>query len=260
VTDSLLRDELLAGLPELLRRELFDAYNRIVTNYRERRWEPSELNGGKLCEVAYSILKGHVDGSFPARSTKPSNMVDACRALESATQVSRAARVQIPRILVALYEIRNNRGVGHIGGDVDPNHMDAECVLAMSKWIVAELIRIFHNVGTTEAAAAVDLVVERTLPVIWRAGEKLRVLRVALPYKDKVLLLLYQSAGWVNENDAFDWVEHSNRSVFRRDVLRPAHRRKFLEYDEGAGRLLISPLGIADVEDRLLPLLESESS
>ena len=73
---------ILAGIPEPLRNELTKALNEILRNYRERRWEPSELNGGKLCEVVYTILRGHVDGKFPPKASKPANMVDACKALE----------------------------------------------------------------------------------------------------------------------------------------------------------------------------------
>lgn len=92
----LLGDGLLAGLPGTLRAELLAAYAEILRNFRERRWEPAELNGGKLCEVVYTILKGHVDGKFPLNSRKPANMVDACRALEQATNHSRSIRIQIP--------------------------------------------------------------------------------------------------------------------------------------------------------------------
>ncbi len=115
----------------MLRDELLGAFNEIVKNFRQRRWEPSELNGGKLCEVVYSILRGYVSGKYVARAKKPSNMVDACKKLETDTDakaVPRSIRIQIPRMLVALYEIRNNRNVGHVGGDIDPNHMDAMCV------------------------------------------------------------------------------------------------------------------------------------
>src|SRR6267154_5938231 len=132
----------LGGLPPTLRAELLSALGEIVRNYREHRWEPSELNGGKLCEIVYTILRGHVDGSIPPHGTKPGNMVDSCRALEKADakRFSRSVRIQIPRVLVALYEVRNNRGVGHVGGDVNPNAMDARLVLESSKWLVAELV------------------------------------------------------------------------------------------------------------------------
>lgn len=250
---SLLRDELLANLPTGLREELLIAYGEILRNFRERRWEPSELNGGKLCEIAYSILKGHVSNRFPTKASKPANMVDSCRALErEAASSPRSIKIQIPRMLIALYEVRNNRGVGHVGGDVDPNHMDATCVVAMSKWIMSELVRVFHGVTTDEASAAVDSIVERTLPTVWKVGTNLRVLSPSMSMRDRTLMLLYHSHGPVPEQDLFRWVEHSKASMYRRDVLRPAHKAKLIEYDPAGSTVEISPIGIALVEDRLL--------
>lgn len=245
---------LLQAIPQGLRDELLSAYGSILKNYRERRWEPAELNGGKLCEIAYTVLRGFVDGTYPKRSAKPKNMVDACHDLERASSSTfpRSVRIQIPRMLLALYEIRNNRGVGHVGGDVDPNHMDAVCVLQMSKWIVGELVRIFHGVSTDIASAAVDAIVERTIPIVWPVGGKLRVLQPGMSMKDRALLLLYHKAGPVAESDLVAWVEHSNASVFRRDVLRSAHKKKLIEYEADTGSVHISPLGIDHVESVIL--------
>jgi len=249
--------EILAHLPQGLRDELVKAYNSIVRNYKETRWEPSELNGGKLCEVVYTILRGHVDGSFPAKSTKPANMVDACRALEHASvSFPRSVRIQIPRMLIALYEIRNNRGVGHVSGDVDPNHMDATAVLYISKWIMAELVRLFHGVDTQAASAAVDLLVERVLAAVWIVEGKYRVLDTTLTMKQKTLLILYQHGKPVTESDLLNWVEHSNPSVFRRDVLRRAHEEKLLEYNPVRQEVQISPKGVQYVETELRLVLE----
>ena len=66
-----------------------------------------------------------------------------------------------------------------------------------------------------------------------------------------VLVLLHATAGPVSERDLVDWVEHSNPSVFRRDVLRPAHRARLIEYDADGGVVTISPLGIEEVDDLL---------
>lgn len=244
----------LEQIPEGIRNELLSAYNQILKNFRERRWEPAELNGGKLCEIVYSILRGHVDGKFPARSTKPKNMLDACKDLEkaSSTSFSRSVRIQIPRMLIALYEIRNNRGVGHVGSDVDPNHMDAMCVLEMSKWILSELVRIFHGMSAKEASYAVDAIVERTLPLVWEVGGRLRVLEPGMDMTDRTLVLLYHSSTPVAEDILRQWVEHSNASVYRRDVLRRAHKDKLLEYDFAARTVQISPLGSDHVETFIL--------
>jgi hypothetical protein len=243
----------LGVLPPQLRAELVDSFNNIAKNYRERRWEPSELNGGKLCEVAYSIIKGHVDGSYPKRAIKPKNMIDACKALESATSAPRSIRIQVPRMIVALYEIRNNRNVGHVGGDVDPNHMDALCVLQISKWIVAEIVRVLHEVDVNEAAELVEALVERETPLIWEVGGVRRVLDTSLSMRDKTLLLLHASEGPLAERDLVTWIEHTNASVYRRDVLRKAHKARLVEYDQPVGFVTISPRGIELVEDDILP-------
>jgi hypothetical protein len=247
----------LSDLPVTLREELLQAFDSIVRNFRERRWEPSTLNGGKLCEVVYTILRGYVDGSYPVHSSKPSNMLDACRSLEQASSsFSRSIRIQIPRMLIALYEIRNNRGVGHVGGEVDANHMDAVAVLYMAKWIVAELVRVFHRLDTATATEVVNLLVEREIPVIWHVGDKKRVLQHKLSMRDKMLLVLYTEPGTVSEQDVVSWLEYSNASGFRHNVVQPAHKDRFIEYDTIARTLQLSPLGVQYVEEKLPLILD----
>src|SRR5688572_23856301 len=94
--------QLLAGLPQGLREPLIASYREIAANYIERRWEPSELNGGKFCEIVYSVIDGAITGNFPAAATKPARMADSCKALEQrpanpARVGDRSLRVLIPR-------------------------------------------------------------------------------------------------------------------------------------------------------------------
>ena len=246
-------NELLKGIPETLRDELISTYSEIDRNFRERRWEPSELNGGKLCEVVYTIIKGHVDGSFPNSASKPSNMVAACRNLEQAgATVPRSLRIQIPRMMIALYEIRNNRGVGHVGGDVDPNEMDATCVLQMAKWIVCELVRVFHCTSTSEAESLVGALSERELPLIWRVDDVVRVLDTTMSSADKTLALLYSCADGLAVADLVRYIEYSNASVYRKTVMSKLHGSRLLEFNSRKGTAKISPLGARHVETVVL--------
>ena len=250
---AITKEQLLQALPNSLREELLLSYKEIINNYVEYRWEPSELNGGKLCEVVYTILKGYIDGSYPSNASKPRNMLEACRLLEqNPSTIPRSVRIQIPRMLVSLYEIRNNRGVGHIGGDVNPNHMDATCVVATCKWILSELVRIFHSATTEEAALAIDGIVEKNIPLVWEVGGRKRVLDTSLSMKNKTLVLLYQSASPLSESQLFEWVEHSNAAIYRRDILKKAHKDKLLEYDRENDQVHISPKGIEYVEVEIL--------
>ena len=235
-----------SALPSTLVADLLDAFRQVVTNYAEHRWEPAELNGGKLCEAAYTILKGYFSGSYDARSSKPSNMVDACKKLES-EQGPRAARIQIPRMLVALYEIRNNRGVGHVGGDVDPNHMDATAVVYISKWILAELVRLLHGLTTDEATELVDALVEREVALVWKSGDKRRVLATGLTLKKGTLLLL-TGVSEASELDLMSWLEQKRPSDYRKNVLRPMHKDRLIEFDEATGKVALLPPGIDAAE------------
>jgi hypothetical protein len=248
----LVRQQALTQLPTQLRQDLLDAFEQIVRNFAEGRWEPSELNGGKLAEAAYSVCEGIATANMPVRAQKPRDMVAACKALEQYTASPRSIRIQIPRMLVALYEIRNNRNVGHVGGDVDPNHMDAVCVLQMAKWVVAELIRVLHQLPADDAAALVDALVERDVPLVWKVGGRRRVLDPGMSAKDKTLLLLHGAAAAVAEDELRGWVEYTNATGYRRDVLRRAHRDKLLEYDPDTKLVAISPTGVAYVEEKLL--------
>jgi hypothetical protein len=133
----------LSPIPKALRDELFNEYRSIIQNYSEHRWSPAELSAGRFCEIVYSILSGFSDGTYPSKASKPSDFVSACRKLESNKNVPRSFQILIPRTLQSLYEVRNNRGVGHVGGDVDSNHMDATFVVSITNWILAELVRSF---------------------------------------------------------------------------------------------------------------------
>lgn len=243
----------LGNLPPELRQELLDCFNEIVVNFREGRWGPSELDTGKLVEIVYTILRGYIDGSFPTHATKPANVLGACRALEQeSTSFPRSVRIQIPRLLVTLYEVRNNRGVGHVGGEVNPNQMDATLVFYSAKWIIAELVRIFHNVDIPVASDTVEALMERELPIVWRVGDIKRILQAKLSMKEKVLLLLYSEASSLTEKQLVEWTEHSNTAVFRRDVLVVGHKTRLWEFNKSSKLVTLSPLGIQQVESNLL--------
>lgn len=249
--------KLFANLPAGLRAELLDAYTQIMRNYVERRWEPAELNGGKLCEVVYTIIDGALSGQFAGSASKPSNMVAACRALETRPSVpsrvgDHSLRILLPRLLPVLYDIRNNRGVGHVGGDVSPNHVDAETVLAMASWLMAELVRVFHGVTVDEAEAAVDSLVQRRHPLIWQVGPVKRVLDPKMKAAHQVLLLAYTETAQVADETLCKSIEYSSRASFRQRVLLPLHKQRLIEYEAETSMVRITPRGIEYVETKLL--------
>ncbi len=229
-----------------------EEYNKLAKNYREHRWEPAELSGGKLCEIVYTILEGYIAGVFAAAPSKPRNMVDACKKLEqTAASFPRSIQIQIPRMLVALYEIRNNRNVGHVGGDVDPNHMDATVVFSMCQWIMAELVRVFHRISLDDATKVVDNIVERPIPIVWKVGDRTRVLSSTLSAKEKMLVVTYASSVPMTLKEVVASIEYSSASVFRSKVAKPAHKAHLIDLDPKTEVITLTPVGVKYVEEKI---------
>lgn len=246
----------LGHLPQGLRGELLSEYAAITRNFREGRWKAAELDGGRFCEVVYSILAGYLDGgNYPSCASKPGDLKSACEALAKLPKSAGpdSARVTVPRILIGLYQVRNNRGVAHTGGDVDANHMDATYVLHATQWVMAELVRIFHDTDVEAATKIVDALVDRTLPVLWKVGEHRRVLDTSLNLTDATLLLLYGMPGGSTDRQLARDLEQPRLSNYRR-VLHRLHTSRQIEYTESEGLAVISPKGQKDVEERLLPM------
>ena len=125
-------------------------------------------------------MHGYASGTYPSGPSKPRDFVSACRSLEQNKRVPRSFQILIPRILPALYEVRNNRGVGQVGRDVDPNQIDATFVLNNAAWVMSELIRDFHELDISEAQNLVDKLVELESPVVWEGDGVRRVLDIKL--------------------------------------------------------------------------------
>jgi hypothetical protein len=244
----------LAGLPAGLRDELLAEFRKITRNYREHRWEAAELDGGRLCEVVYSILAGLLDnGNYPLTAFKPPQFDRSCKDLEKFPKTySDSARISIPRVLVGLYDVRNRRGVGHMGGEVSANEMDASYVLHTSQWIMAELVRMFHSLSVDDATKVVHGLVDRTLPMLWEVNGVTRVLDPSMALGDKTLVRLYADGGAVSIKTLMADLERDDGSNYRR-VLDRLHGEKMIEHNKTGRTATISPLGVAEVERRLLP-------
>lgn len=237
----------LTAIPSGLRMPLIAEYQSIVQNFLEHRWLPSELSGGRFSEIAYTILDGHARKTYASAPKKPSNFKDACSKLESNSGVPRSFQILIPRLLPALYEIRNNRSVGHVGGDVDPNHMDSAAVLAICNWVMCELVRAYHNLPTTDAQKVVDSLAEMRIPVIWTDGNVKRVLQPKLKLHQQLLLLIATSVPDVAIQDLIEWTEYENKKYFM-NLVRDMHKNRLIEFTESSGRAQILPPGTKEVE------------
>jgi hypothetical protein len=253
-------DYALGSVPRRLKEKLLGTYRELKDSFLYGRFESSGLKAGKFCEVVLRVLQNELTGTFIPLGNRVPNYNTECDKLEKLPSSAgpESLRILVPRALTFLYTLRNKRGIGHVGGDIDANEIDAATSIRIADWCLSELIRVFHSLPIEEAQSLVDSIAERRLPLVWDIVGKKRILKTGLSYKGQVLLLLYTHAGsGLPLEDLLEWTESRRKDNFVRTVILPLHGQRLIEYDRSTGFVFISPTGSKKVEDDLLPSLVS---
>ena len=246
------RDSIAAAATTSLADRLLAEFDELNKRYYLGDFRPSELSGGRFSEATFRICQQVCFGNHTPLGKKLPNTDDLLRKLEQTPSSSAddTFRVHIPRSLRLIYDLRNKRDVAHLGTGVSPNFSDASLVLACASWVVSEIVRVCHKCDVSTAQSIVNSLVQRRTPLIWTEGDIVRVLDPSLPYKDKVLLILHHlQPEWVEESRLFEWVEYSNASAFRKNVLGALHDEALIHFKDEKVKIL--PTGNAYVEQKL---------
>lgn len=252
-------NQVFSTIPEELREKLEAHYHEIKHNYALRKFESSELNGAKFCEIVYRILEWRTSNTkmYQPLGTQIKDFKQKVRRFEQCSNEPDTIRCNIPDVLLAIYNIRSKRGVAHVAGEIDSNYMDATFIVAGADWVMAELVRLLHsdNITIDEARALVESLTTKKIPIIWQIGDHKRVISPPgkkLPAKDKVLILLYsENSNKLTVDSLLRSTEYSNPTKFRNDILTKLHKAGLLHFDKITNEVTLSPSGIKDVEDRI---------
>ncbi|MFT3702542.1 MAG: hypothetical protein QM802_09240 [Agriterribacter sp.] len=252
-------DQAFSSIDKKFRDKIILSYKEIKSRYSKAiynaEYDASGLSSGKFCESILRFLQHTLIGTFIPFGTHIKNFNDECLKLINlpAANANESLRIIIPRAILFLYTLRGKRGIGHIGGDVEANKIDAETIVRVSDWTVCEFIRVFHNLSLEEAQAIVDSISLKTLPEIWEIAGKKRILISGLDFKQKTLLLLYQSSdNFEFVEDLYSWTEYSSLSMYKSAVIKPLHTKKLVEYDTDTELVYLSPLGVSEVEKNII--------
>src|SRR6266480_6253403 len=185
--------QLAAFHPAKLVTELLEAHAEAKRNFYLGGLRLSAVEGGRFCEAAFRILEN--------AATKQHTPLGAQLATEKLieklanlpkTSAPESIRIHIPRALRVVYDIRNKRDAAHLADGIDPNLQDAILVTSVLDWVLAEFIRLYHNVSADVAEQLVGQIVTRVVPVVQDFDGFLKILKPNLAVSDYCLVLLYQ--------------------------------------------------------------------
>ena len=139
-------DIALTKIPVLFRKRIITTYLEMKKRYGEAQFDSSfdaaGLSSGKFVESVFRFLQHHLTGTYVAFGKQIPNLADEVRKiiqLPAATGIE-SLRIIIPRALMFMYTVRSKRGIGHVGGDVEANEIDAATIIRVADWIICELI------------------------------------------------------------------------------------------------------------------------
>lgn len=102
--------------------ELLSAYQEAKRNFFLSGLRLSAVEGGRFCEAAMRMLQQVTTGQF----TPLGQVIDSERLFQQLREIPRGTqpdsiRLNIPRVLRVVYDIRNGRDTAHLGDGIDPN-------------------------------------------------------------------------------------------------------------------------------------------
>jgi hypothetical protein len=249
---SAIQSQLATALPVKLVDELLEAHAEAKRNLYLGGLRLSEVEGGRFCEAAFRLLEHISQGSSTPLGTqlKSENIIQKLENL-SKNSYPDAVRIHIPRALRLVYDIRNKRDVAHLGDGIDPNLQDATMVASVLDWVLAEFIRLYHNVTANAAQQLVSQIVTRSVPVIQDFDGFPKVLKPNLAVSDHCLVLLYQrGAHGCTFQEMHAWVRPQMRANLGRTLKNLAETKDFAHFD--GNRYYVTQLGQKEVEIRHL--------
>lgn len=153
-------------------------------------------------------------------------------------------RLHIPRTLKLIYDIRNRRNTAHLRDGIDPNLQDATLIVNNMNWVLAELVREYHNVPAADAQALIEALVAREVPMIQEFDGRPRLLKT-MTAGDHVLVLLYWANRKLTKAELATWAPDKMRSNLAR-TLKRLHDLHLVEFTSESAQ--ITMLGVRKVE------------
>ena len=143
-------------------------YNNAVNDFGQSNWEGCIVKSGKFVEALLKAVAVHCKVPFETgRKFKADKLMNDLAQLPHGS-FDDSLRLLIPRACRVIYDIASNRGARHDPDEVNPNSMDANVIMPMASWLLAEAIR-FAQRGAVDASGAelmVESLIERRYPVI----------------------------------------------------------------------------------------------
>jgi hypothetical protein len=233
-------------------------FTNAVNDFGQGDWEDSIAKTGKFVEAILKAIATHCEVSFESGRKFNANKIMNALAQLADGSYDESLRLLIPRACRTIYDIASNRGARHDPDEINPNSMDANVVMPVSAWILAEAIR-YAQKGAVDPSQARDLVeslVEKKYPVVEEVDG-----RIYLHAKKKsavdvgLVILARRYPRRVSRDGLIEAIKRNGFTLGNAKVA--AGRIAKVADDDGTGQLRLLAPGLKRAEEAIMDALKS---
>lgn len=240
--DDMLKDEFNAKYADAA----VGHFARMIEDYQRGEWDDANAKAGKFVEAVLKALWDEAGEVVPkGKNFKAGTVMDT---IDKKTTLPDSLRLTIPRACRFVYEIASNRGARHDPDEIAANEMDANAVLAVCSWVLAEMVSYSQKgLDLTEAKAIVDGVMKRKYPFMEEIDGRVYV-DIAKSAREAALLILYGIyPKRMSEGDLKKQVQrHDYKPANANDAVKRI--RKMVDNDDN-GNLRLRNVGVREAEE-----------
>jgi len=257
-SEEILKEELAKILPIKIVEDLIESYNDLLNEYIKGNWKYTLVQGGRFIENTFRALY------FLATKEEVKEVKNIQKVMKMLLQipegkVPESIRIIIPKIAYSVYSLRSKRDSVHVK-PIPSGYIDSTFVVTASGWILAEFLRLSHNIEEKEIVEIINSLVSRKVPFIEKHGEETFVTK-RLGCKEEILLLLLNTPEGMTRSQIgkiLGKFYSSSRITHSLDELEKNKEGSLVVYSETNKKYYITGLGERYITQVLSRSVENE--
>ncbi len=253
LTATQLTSELCAVLDSSNAMAAVESYQEMQQRFFAGDWQPTELDGGRLCEAIGRCIY-QLDSGTVTHSQLPGEL---CEKIEDpknqhSHNLSSAERTHICKAISLVYKFRSARGSVHISPIYKADYMDSMLMVHAGKWIFAEFLRLVWKKDKGVIAETIANIVQLEYSLIHELdGTPLVLEAVSAP--NEVLLLLNHAENHRLSKDELTRQAKNNKANNVATAVSRLLKENEIRTTGIAGEVALTPKGQKRVIEKLIP-------
>lgn len=209
---SAIEKSLATGLDPKIVEAILDSFENMISKNQTADYQYSLMQAGRFVE---HVLRGIEFVRTGVVVTEIKSVAAEIRNIENDTGLNDSLRFLIPRALYGMiYDIRSKRNAVHVK-EIDPSRIDTSLAISAASWVVAELLRLYHQGPEKDIVQLMGVLSRGRVPLVEVIADEALVTSKVPVNVELLLLLVHATPVGMSRTDLGRLAKCSASSVTR---------------------------------------------